>query len=366
MSHSTYVAPPSKEDLERQLNQVMQKGIQANQERGRMAAKKNMLSRNNIYKSDRKDDSVYGAGPLEEVKRDIFVREYQEGEKLDLSWLLNEAVHYASGKQKELEGLLEELQKWPPTSAEMQRSLNLLTEEINLLLREKRLDAEDVLDHIRSRIEIYLENVRMEGPYHLEELYTEYYSLCDFLGLDADEEEIARYSIEELEYKTEIMRQQAEVFQHRIFTAEVFQEVMETLGMELQEFSTLDGNLDGEVYGSEENPEVKIFVSHQSESFVFEPLVDVEEINKEYRDPDDVLAAIKEPCKLHQRIIQEAARRGLVLYLANAETPGLHDVATTLDLTNRRVVQTTEEKEKQTAKQERRKRFETERVRAIE
>ena len=372
MSHSTYVAPPPKPaEMLRRLSGKISEGIEK-AKAGKVKGSKTVTSTHHITRSYSTDRGDSGIGDVDGPATENFVGIGKASEILDFSYILNQVVNYPSEAQIKLEALLARIDERPVYTRKTREELNRLINQINEYINDSNIDTDDVIRMIEDRVNIYLENEDMSNDLSVEEYQLEYTVLVSMLGQEDILLPVEDVPVEELEIRVERLKEQAIAVEQQVYTAEIMQEVMESLGLTVEEFAVLDGAMKGEVYGFEDNSAMKVFVAFQNGSFVFEPVVDDQAMDEAIADKADKVSAVAEelekPCALHQRIIEEAAKRGLPIALANEEAPTPDTVATISDLSNREKIRTSEGRREEKSEEARKKRYvdTSKKVRAIE
>ena len=372
MSHSTYVAPPpTPAEILSRLSGKISQGI-GMAKAGKTNGSRTITGSHHSTRSYSTDRGFSGAGNVEGPSSESFVGTGKAFEIMDFSYILKQVVNYPSEAQIKLESLLARIDERPVYTRKKREELNRLVNQINEYINDPNIDTDDVIRMIEDRVNIYLENEDMSNELSVEELRQEYMVLVSMLGQENTLPSAEEISDEELEMTVERLKEQAMAVEQRVYTAEIMQEVMESLGLTVEEFAVLDGVMEGEVYGFENDPVMKIFVSYQNGSFVFEPIVDDQAMDMAIADKDDKAGAVAEelekPCALHQKIMEEAAKRGLPVSLANEEAPTPKTVATTSDLSNREKVQSAYARHEQRSEEARKKRYvdTSKKVRAVE
>ncbi|MBR4513772.1 MAG: hypothetical protein IKO61_02665 [Lachnospiraceae bacterium] len=325
MSHSTYVATVG--DISKNLAAQISRGIEA----ARNAVKRSVTVRHNQTHSATNDYGSSGVEKIEGPKVQAFTGTGKASEIIDFSYILEQAVHYEDEQQIKLKKLLGRIDERAVYTASARQALNRLVKTINELINDPAMDEEDVINQIEGRIEMYLEDEGLSQDDTLEDLYAENLALHTMIGEEVSIEDVMELPIEAIEAENAKLRAQAKSLGEKLYVAETMQDVMESMGYRVVEFSVLDDAMEGEVYSSPDAPEVKVFMAYQSGGFMFEPVLDA--------DPAEITEEmLTKPCSLHRQIIREAESRGLKLALANEEAPSVYDIATTADLSRREYV----------------------------
>lgn len=361
MSHSTYVAPPpTPAQMLSRVSGKIAEGIQKAKE-GKTKGSKNVTSSHYTTRSYSTDRGTSGLGDVDGPDDSSFIGTGKASEIMDFSYILKQVVSFPSEAEKQLEALLARIDERPVYTRKTREELNRLITRINEYINDPDMDVDDVIRMIEDRIILYLENEDMSDELSIEELQMEYTVLVSMLGWETTMPPAEEVPVEELEMRVELLKEQAVAVEQRVYTAEIMQEVMESLGLTVEEFAVLDGAMEGEVYGFEDDPAMKIFVAYQSGSFVFEPVVDDQAMDEAIADKADKASAVAEelekPCQLHVRIMEEAAKRGLPVSLANEEAPTPDTVATMSDLSDRQKVRTAEGRRAERSEEVRKKRY---------
>ena len=361
MSHSTYVAPPpTPAQILSRLSGKIAEGMQS-VKNGTAKGSITSFGSHRSYHSFSKDTGNSGMGDIEGPSDESFTGYGKASEIMDFSYILNQVVNYTSEDKKKLEALLARIDERPVYTRKTKEELNRLIYQINEYIDDKSISDQDVIRMIEDRIIIYLENENMSNELTFEELQQEYIVLVSMLGKENDMPAVNEISVEELEGMVESLKEQAMAVEQRVYTAEIMQEVLESLGLVVEEFAVLDNSMEGEIYGFENDPAMKIFMAYQNGSFVFEPVVDDAAMNdvisaKENK-AEAVIEELEKPCALHRRIIEESQKRGLNIYLSNEEPLTPQSVATLNDLSNRQKVKADEEMRKDRNEEARKKRY---------
>lgn len=349
MSHSTYVTPPAPAEMLSRLSGKINVAMQKAKE-GTAKGSRDSIATHHTAKSFSDEKGVSGLGDVKGPVEENFSGSGKASEIMDFSYILKQVVNYPSEAEKKLEALLNRIDERPVYTRKTREELNRLVNQINEYINDTTMDVDDVITMIEDRVNIYLENQDITNELTLDEMQQEYIVLVDMLDMEGEMPRVEDIPMDELENVIEQLKNQAVVVEQQVYTAEIMQEVFESLGLTVEEFAVLDEIMEGEVYGFDDDPAMKVFVAYQSGTFVFEPVVDDEAMTETIANKEDKASAVaeelKKPCELHERIMREAAKRGLAIYMSNEEPPTPDSVATTSDLSDRtRIVSSTGRKE---------------------
>lgn len=256
------------------------------------------------------------------VSASSFASDRGNRDRLDLSAYLKADREFQGEGAKRLKEILSRVDDRALDSDRAREEYARLIQSVEEITGNDRIDIEHKLNMVEQRVTIYIENRNYDNSALDEDLLMDYKALCILLGVD---EQVL--SVDELRSKVDEMLEEYSSKSHKEIVAEMVNEALVSLGMRVDGCCVLDGQMDGELYSSDDGNKCKVFVSCNDSGIMIEP------VNAdESASADEVITAQKKVCAAEKNLMDEAKKSGIILKKIYSKEHSPLEMATESDL----------------------------------
>lgn len=269
-----------------------------------------------------KSDVIEGRAVADSASSAAFAPEGTHRDRLDLSSYLDLDRAFKDEETLRLQEVLSRMDGRIPDSDKARAEYDRLVKNLNEIIHNSALNTEDIIHMVDQRVTIYVENCNYDNSALDEDLLMDYKALCILLGED---EEVV--PVEQLRSRVDKMMKEYTELSEREVVADMVNEAMEELGMKVDGYCVLDGQLEGDLYSAGRDRKCKVFISCSDSGIMIEPVN-----TDEHASEGEVAEAQREVCKAEQELIGEVARRGIALQRVYSKEHAPDQIATQQDL----------------------------------
>lgn len=269
-----------------------------------------------------KSDVIEAGEVTDRAASESFASDGVRRQRLDLSAYLELDKVFQDEQTLRLQAILSRMDDRIPDSDQARAEYDRLVKNLNEIIHNRAFDMEDIIHMVDQRVTLYIENRNYDNSALDEDLLMDYKALCILLG--EDEEAVPA---EQLRSRVDSMRKEYEAQPEREVIADLVNEALEKLGMKVDGYCVLDGQLEGELYSSGSDQRCKVFVSCNASGVMIEP------VNfDEHADEDEVADAQRAVCQAERELIEEVGRNGIRLQKVYSKEHAPDQIATKSDL----------------------------------
>ena len=243
-------------------------------------------------------------------------------ERMNLSGYLEADKNFKDEASVRLYEILARIDERIPDSDRARSEYERLKNNIDAIMSNDSYSSEEIAGMVEKRVTIYLENCNYDNSALDEDLLLDYKALCILLG--EDEQEL---SPEQLKNRVDSMLEEYLARSDKEMVAELVNETLINMGMKVDSCCVLDGQMEGELYSSDDGGKCKVFVSCSSSGIMIEP------VNADAgASENEVLDSQRSICKAEQALVEEALKSGIVLKKVYSNEHPVEKMATENDI----------------------------------
>ncbi len=241
-----------------------------------------------------------------ETEMSAFAADEHQKRMTDLSELLKLDQNFEGELEQRLQAALARMNQRVPDSDRARQQHRRLTEKLDRIMADPTFSAEDRLRMAEQRITLYIENINYDNSALDEDLLMDYKALCILLGED---EEIV--PVEELRAKVDQMLLEYEKLPEPEMVADIVEEAMESLGLQVDGSCVLDEQLEGQLFG---DSECNVFISCSGSGILIEPVQSVSGMAAE-----EAMRQQRHVCEAERKLVGAVEERGIHLLKVYSE-----------------------------------------------
>lgn len=253
---------------------------------------------------------------------EIFNTGDEKKKRLDLSSYLDGGNGFQDEKERELAEIISGIDTRIPDSNKARSEYERFMKSVDDIAKDGSIDIDDRIGMINQRVTLYIENSNYDNSALDEDLLLDYMALCILLGED---EEII--PVEQLQDKVDSMLKEYTERSDKEVVADAVNDALSKLGMRVEGCCVLDGQIEGEVYSSENDSTCRVFISCDESGIMIEPVNVLDNA-----DDEEVMNNQRKVCKAEKELIEEVSKNGVTLKKVYSKEHAPADIAGEKDI----------------------------------